>query len=134
MAARRNEPHWLSRVIVDSIHIEQIKEHGGLHGTRDENGLEAALARPQNKWVYGKETDLTVLAAAYGVGLIKSHPYSDGNKRAGFLSIVTFLGINGWDFSATDSEVVTEMLQLAAGHVTEDELAKWIRAHVVKRK
>jgi death-on-curing protein len=134
MAVRRKEPRWLSRLVVDSIHIEQIKEHGGLPGIRDENGLEAALARPRNKRAYGEASDLAVLAAAYGFALVKGHPYSDGNKRAGFLAIATFLGINGWDFTATDSEVVTETLKLAAGEVSEDELSRWIRAHSLKRK
>ena|SRR2546422_4054354 len=129
MATHRKEPRWLSRLVVDSIHIEQLKEHGGLPGIRDENALEAALSRARNKWVYGQERDLPVLAAAYGFGLVTSHPYCDGNKRVGFLAIVTFLGINGRDFGATDSEVVTEILKLAGGQLSEGQLANWIRRH-----
>ena len=132
MPGRRKEPRWLNRLVADSIHIEQIKEHGGLPGIRDENGLEAALARPRNKWVYGEENDLAVLAAAYGFALVTSHPYSDGNKRVGFLAIVTFLGINGCDFAATDEQVVTEMLKLADGKLSEEELAEWVRWHIRK--
>ncbi len=127
MPARRKEPRWLSRLVIDSIHIEQLKEHGGLPGVRDENALEAALARARNKWVYGEERDLNVLAAAYGFGLVTGHPYCDGNKRVGFLAVVTFLGINGCDFGATDSEVVTEILKLAGGQLSEEQLADWIR-------
>jgi death on curing protein len=107
VTARRKEPRWLSRLIVDSIHSEQLKEHGGLPGIRDENAVESALSRARNKWVYGEERDLAALAAAYGFGIVTSHPYSDGNKRIGFLALVTFLGINGREFHATDSEVVT---------------------------
>lgn len=134
MATRRKEPRWLSRLVIDSIHIEQLREHGGLPGVRDENALEAALARARNKWVYGEERDLNVLAAAYGFGLVTSHPYCDGNKRAGFLAIVTFLGINGCDFDATDSEVVTEILKLAGGQLSEEQLADWIRNHTSSQR
>jgi len=116
-------------MIVDSIHSEQLKEHGGLPGTRDENALESALSRARNKWVYGEERDLAALAAAYGFGIVTSHPYCDGNKRIGFLALVTFLGINGRDFHATDSEVVTEILKLAGGQLSENQLADWIRKH-----
>ena len=132
MRGRRKEPRWLSRLVVDSIHVEQLKEHGGLPGIRDEDALEAALARPRNKWVYAEGSDLSVLAAAYGFALITTHPYSDGNKRVGFLAVVTFLGLNGYDLSATDSEVVTEIVKLAGGHLSEEELALWIRGHIVK--
>src|SRR5438105_2917716 len=124
---RVREPHWLSRTIVDSIHTEQIREHGGLPGLRDENALESALARPRNKWTYGVERDIASLAAAYGFAFVTSHPYSDGNKRVGFLAIVTFLGINGYDFDTTDIDVVTGILLLASGKVRESQLADWVR-------
>ena len=127
MATRRGEPRWLSRLVIDAVHADQLREHGGLPGTRDESALESALARPRNKRAYAEETDLATLAAAYGFGLVKGHPYRDGNKRIGFLAITTFLGINGYDFTASDEDVVTEMVALAAGHVSESELASWIR-------
>jgi len=129
VAARRKEPRWLTRLIVDSIHSEQLKEHGGLPGIRDENLLESALSRARNKWLYGVERDIAVLAAAYGFGIVTNHPYLDGNKRMGFLALVTFLGINGHEFRATDSEVVTEMLKLAGGQLSETQLVAWIRKH-----
>jgi death-on-curing protein len=130
MPVGRKEPAWLGRFVIDAIQVEQLKEHGGLHGIRDENALESALARARNKWVYGKEIDLAVLAAAYGFALVANHPYFDGNKRIGFLALVTFLGINGHRFHATDEEVVTEMLKLAGGQLSEKELAEWIRLHM----
>jgi death-on-curing protein len=129
MAKRAREPRWLSRVVVDAIHSDQLREHGGLRGIRDENVLESALARPKQKWHYAENRDLASLAAAYGFGLVKNHPYRDGNKRIGFLAIVTFLGVNGYNFSATDVDVVTEVLALADGRVSEAELADWIRLH-----
>jgi death on curing protein len=131
---RSTEPRWLSRVVVDAIHTEQIREHGGLSGIRDETALESALARPRQKWHYAQQVDLALLAAAYGFGLVTNHPYRDGNKRIGFLAIVTFLGINGRDLDATDTEVVSEILALADGRVSEEELAGWIRQHSDKRR
>ena len=132
MARRSTRPHWLSRIVLDAIHHDQLREHGGLPGIRDENALESALARPQQKWHYADKPDLATLAAAYGFGLVRNHPYRDGNKRIGFLAIVTFLGLNGRALRATDAEVVTEMLALADGRVSEEELAAWIREHSAK--
>ena len=126
---KRAEPQWLSRVVLDAIHTDQIREHGGLSGVRDETALESALARPQQKWHYGQKVDVALLAAAYGFGLVQNHPYRDGNKRVGFLAMVTFLGINGHDLNATDAEVISEMLALADGRVSEVELADWVRRH-----
>ncbi len=131
MAKRSREPRWLGRVVVDAVHGDQLRQHGGLAGLRDENALESALARPANKWVYAEERDLATLAAAYGFALVKSHPYRDGNKRIGFLAIATFLGINSSELTATDGDVVSEMLALASGHVSEEELARWIRDRMI---
>jgi len=120
---------WLSRLVVDAIHNDQLREHGGLAGVRDENVLESALARPRQKWQYVDRPDLPTLAAAYAFGLVQNHPYRDGNKRIGFLAVVTFLGVNGLDFSASEADVVTEILALADGRVSEKALADWIRRH-----
>ena len=101
---------------------------------RDENALESALARPQQKWHHAETGDMSALAAAYAFGLVKNHPYRDGNKRIGFLAMVILLGVNGHDFSATDAEVVAEILALADGRVSEEMLADWIRQHSAKRR
>lgn len=130
MAKRLRQPRWLSRVVVDALHTDQLREHGGLPGIRDENALESALARPQHKWAYEEGCDLAALAAAYGFGLIKNHPYRDGNKRIGLLAVATFMGINGRDLKADDAEVVTEVLGVASGRVSERALADWIRDHM----
>ena len=123
---------WLDRLVVDAIHADQLREHGGLQGVRDDNALESALARPLQKWTYGEEWDISALAAAYGFGLVKNHPYRDGNKRIGFLALATFLGVNGHELTATDEEVVSEIVALASGNVSEEALAAWIRERIRK--
>jgi death-on-curing protein len=128
VAKRRREPQWLSRVVVDAIHHDRLREHGGLPGIRDENVLESALARPQQKWHDAEQTDIPPLAAASAFGLVRHHPYRGGNTRIGFLAMVTLLGMNDYNLLATDTEVVAEMV-LAEGSVSEDALANWIRKH-----
>lgn len=125
---------WLTRLVLDAVHHDQLREHGGLPGIRDENLLESALARPRQKRHYTDRTDVQMLAAAYAYGLVQNHPYRDGNKRIGFLAMVTFLGVNGYDFSATEAEVVTEILGVAAGGVPEDALVEWVRRHSSKHR
>ena len=132
--ARRTEPRWLSRVVVDTIHADQLRQHGGLAGVRDENILESALARPRHKWEYDPRSDRAVLAAAYAFGLVRNHPYRDGNKRIGFLALATFLGINGCELDTTDADVVTTMLALADGSLTEVRLTRWVRDHLRREK
>ena len=134
MAKHSSEPRWLSRVVIDAIHNDQLREHGGLPGIRDENVLESALARPQQKRHYAKDADIATLAAAYAFGLVKNHPYRDGNKRIGFLALATFLGMNGFELDATDADVIAEMLALADARVPENELIDWVRTHSSKRK
>lgn len=128
-ASLQREPRWLSRVVVDAIHHDQLREHGGLPGVRDENVLESALARPKQKWHYDPESDVPSLAAAYAFGLVKNHPYRDGNKRIGFLAMAAFLDINGYELHATDVEVVTTILSLASGASSEAAFTDWIRSH-----
>lgn len=134
MAAKRREPVWVDRVAVDAIHNDQLREHGGLPGVRDEDALESALARPQQKWHYADKTDLPSLACAYAFGLARNHPYRDGNKRIAFLAMYTFLAVNGLELTATEEDVVTQFVALAAGHVTEGQLAEWIGDHVKKAR
>ena len=122
-------PRWLTRLVVEAIHFEQLREHGGLVGPADDAALEAALARPQHKLAYHPEASLVTLAAAYGFGLGRNQPFRDGNKRIGFLSMVTFLGLNGVDFSPPVGEVVSVMIDLAAGKLGEAKLEEWIRMY-----
>jgi len=132
VSPRRKAPHWLGRLVVDAVHADQVRAHGGLPGVRDENALESALARPRQKYANDASIDIAGLAAAYGFGLVRNHPYRDGNKRIGFLAIVVFLGVNGYDLEATEDEVVRTILALADGGLTEAQLSRWIRDHLVK--
>jgi len=125
---------WVSRVVVDAIHLDQLREHGGLPGLRDENALESALARAQNQWHYGAQTDLPSLAGAYAWGLATSHPYHDGNKRVAFLAMATFVELNGYELDAPQEEVVQIMLTAADRRCTEAELTDWIRAHIARKR
>lgn len=122
------DPRWMSRLVVEAIHLDQIREHGGFPGLRDEALLESAMARPQNKFSYRKRCDLATLAAAYTFGILRNHPFQDGNKRTAFLTGVTFLGLNGADFEANQEKVVEITLGAAAGAVGERELEKWFRS------
>ena len=97
--------------------------------------LESALARPRQKWHYeAGDADVPLLAGAYAFGLVKNHPYRDGNKRIGFLAMATFLGLNGYELDASDAEVVAEILALAGGNTSEEELVDWIRLHIAPLK
>jgi death-on-curing protein len=128
------EPVWVPRLVVEAIHWDQIREHGGLAGVRDEDALESALARAQQRWAYEPETDVAALAAAYGFGLSQNHPFRDGNKRVAFVTMVVFLDLNGWDFEAPEPEVVTAMLAAASGGSKEADLAAWVRSKITRRK
>jgi death-on-curing protein len=125
----KREPRWIGRVVVEAIHYDQLGEHGGLRGLRDEAALEAALARPQNKWHYKPGVDLATLAAAYAFGIAQNHPFHDGNKRVAFVTMVVFLELNGQRFAADDADVVTTIMELAAGNMSERRLTTWIRKH-----
>jgi death-on-curing protein len=131
---RRRKPTWIDRVVLDAIQLDQLREHGGLPGLRDENALESALARPQNRWHYEPDAELAELAAAYGWGLTASHPYRDGNKRAAFLAMATFVELNGYELYATDTEVVQVMLAVANHGMGERELADWVRTHLARKR
>lgn len=131
---RRREPLWIERLVVDAIHLDQLREHGGLPGLRDENTLEAALARPRNRRLYQPKADIATLAAAYGWGLVTNHPYRDGNKRVGFVTMATFVALNGYELEAPEEEVVQIMLAIAARRGTEPALTAWVRAHLVEKR
>jgi death-on-curing protein len=121
-----SEPEWLTAEIVVAIHDEQLTIHGGSAGLRDATLLESALGRPRNKWAY-ENAGLAELAASYGFGIARNHPFVDGNKRTTLLAIYTFLGLNGIDFIVAESEAAAIVFSLAAGEVSEESLARWIR-------
>lgn len=120
-------PVWLLKSVVLAIHAEQLAEHGGLAGIRDEARLDAALDRPQNLQSYGAP-DIFDLAAAYGLGLAKGHAFLDGNKRVSFVAVELFLLLNGQALKASDADCVLTWLALTDGSFSEMELADWLRA------
>ncbi len=118
---------WITRDIAMAAHTQSLSDHGGSPGVRDEGLLESALARPQNLATYGEPT-LYELASALAYGLAKNHPFIDGNKRTAFLCAYTFLGLNGAELDADEAEAAAIMVDLAAGKVSEEEFARWLRA------
>jgi len=127
-----SEPKWLTTIMVVAMHDEQLAIHGGSPGMRDAGLLESALDRPRNKWAYDS-AELPELAAAYGYGIARNHPFIDGNKRTSLLALYTFLGLNGVDFLVPEANAAAMILALAAGEVSEESLARWIRDNWPKR-
>ena len=125
------EPIWLTRSIIETIHVNQIKEHGGQYGLRDEKLLESAISRPLNRWLYEQDIDVFTLAAAYGFGFAKTHSFVDGNKRLAFMAMYTFLGLNGYEIIASEPEVVDFIMGVADNSYSETELVLWLRTHSV---
>ena len=120
---------WVTLEVAQAAHAEQLAEHGGGDGVRDAGLLASAMARPHNLVTYG-EPDVAALAAAYAYGIASNHPFVDGNKRTAAVVSETFLALNGKRLAATDAELVVAFVALAAGELTEDELADWFRQHM----
>jgi death on curing protein len=120
------EPVWLTTDLVLAIHERQLREFGGSADVRDAGALESALG---NRWAF-EQGDYPRLAAAYAFGIARNHPFVDGNKRAALLAIVTFLGLNDIEFTASEAEAVIMIRRLAAGEIDEDDVAGWIAANV----
>ncbi len=127
--AIRIEPVWLDANVALAIHERQLAEHGGGIGVRDEGLLESALGRPVNRWAYG-EDDLCALAAAYAFGVARNHPFIDGNKRTAWVLARLFLRLNGAVLIFAPEDAIRTVLALAAGELSEDELADWFRGHL----
>jgi len=122
------EPVWIELDVVLAIHDEQLAEHGGQPGVRDAGLLESALGRPRNRFAHG-EPSIARLAACYAFGISRNHPFLDGNKRTSLVVAELFLELNGYLLAASDTECVATFVQLAAGDLTEDQLAEWIAAN-----
>jgi death-on-curing protein len=125
-----DEPIWLSRQVVEILHLEQIAEHGGRPGLRDENALESALARPRQLFTHQDSVTLPHLAAALCLGLAKGHSFVDGNKRVALLATYTFLAINGLVLGADEMDAAGVIEAVAAGERDERALAGWLAQHV----
>jgi death on curing protein len=117
---------WLSRQLILAIHDEQLAEHGGALGIRDEGLLESALARPLNRAGY-THPDMAELAALYAIAIARNHPFVDGNKRTAFAALFTFLALNGMEFEPSEVDATITMLRLASGDLSDDEFTAWAR-------
>ena len=122
------EPIWVAERIVLAIHEDQLAQHGGSSGIRDENLLGASLARPKHLFAYGDPT-IFDLAAAYGYGLANNHPFVDGNKRTAFMVMYTFLGLNNYWLNVDELEVVVKMEGLTMNKETQESIALWLKEH-----
>lgn len=123
---------WLDAAVLIAMHEEQLAEHGGAAGVRDAGLFESALARARHLAVHG-EADAAALAAAYGYGLARNHPFADGNKPTAFVAMELFLALNGYALAADDAACVVTMLAVAAGELDEAGFAGWIRSHSAPR-
>ena len=126
-----NEPNWVDRQVLIAIQSELLNRFGGLAGIRDEGLLDSAINKPKNLFAYGQPT-VFELAASYATGLVKNHPFLDGNKRIGFMAAYVFLGANGWSLEATEEDAVLETLALAAGERAEVDYAAWLARNSVE--
>ena len=122
------EPEWVLREVVFAAHEQSLARFGGSAGVRDEGLLDSALGKPLNLFVYGRPS-LFDLAASYGYGIVKNHPFIDGNKRTGFLVAVVFLELNGYKFQASEVDATLQPLALAAGDVSERAFARWSKTN-----
>ncbi len=121
-------PEWILRETVLALHEQLLAEFGGSDGIRDAGLLDSALSRPENLFAYGQPT-VCELASAYAFGLVKNHPFVDGNKRIGFAIGAIFLELNGRAFVAAEADAVIQTLALAAGEIGEKEYARWLEAN-----
>lgn len=121
---------WLKEGVILAVHDEQIAEHGGRHGIRDMGLVSSALMRPQHLAAY-ENPSVFDLAAAYAFGIIKNHPFVDGNKRTGFLAAYIFLALNGWELMASEVDAVTVVLALAEGKIEEALFSEWLKVNSV---
>lgn len=122
---------WLKEEVIIAVHDEQLAEHGGAEGVRDSGLLSSALARPKNLAGYEKPSVFD-LAAAYAVGIVRDHPFVDGNKRTGFLAAYMFLALNGWELDAPEANAAAAVLELAAGEIDEAQFSAWLKENSVR--
>ena len=127
------EPRWISKRAALAMHQEQLAEHGGSNGIRDESLLDSALAKPHNVFAYAENPDIFRLAASYAFGIARNHAFIDGNKRTALVVSLTFLHLNGLAIVSEKEDVYFTFLHLAEGSLSEEQLAEWFRGHTVSR-
>jgi death-on-curing protein len=129
----KHEWVWIPLPVILAVHDEQLAEHGGPRGIRDQGLLESSMAPPAQMAAYA-EPDFAELAAAYGYGIARNHPFADGNKRSALVASLLFLRLNGFNMNASDADKVLTMLALAAGDISEATFADWIRRNSQQQK
>ena len=127
------QPVWLVQDVLYALHRRHLAEHGGADGIRDEGLFQSALLRPEQRWHYEPDSSLATLAASYAYGLACNHPFVDGNKRTATVAMLLFLALNGQRVEASEDELYDEVLGVASGEVTEEELARWISGRLRPR-
>jgi death on curing protein len=128
------EPLWIEERDVLAIHDRLMAAHGGATGLRDRGLLQSALARPRQHYAYADGADVGAMAALYTAGIVRNHPFVDGNKRTGFVVGVLFLELNGYDFKASEEDATQAVLDLAAGTLDEAAYAAWLQANVRRKR
>lgn len=131
---KRKEPIWIEKRDALAIHDRLLAAHGGAPGLRDEALLQSALARPRQHYAYADSPDIIEMAALYTAGIVRNHPFVDGNKRAGFVSGVLFLELNGFSFFASEEDATQAVLDLAAGALDEGAYTAWLRANTKRKR
>jgi death on curing protein len=124
------EPVWVEKEALLLLHTKGLARFGGIEGIRDEGLLDSALARPRNAFHYDRLNDIAGLSASYAFGLAKNHPFADGNKRAAFMAVGLFLGVNGWELNAEPVDAIRAVMALAGSEIGEGEFAAWLRLHI----
>ena len=127
-------PIWIDERDVLAVHDSLMAQHGGPPGLRDRGLLESALARPRQHYSYAETIDVIQMATLYTAGVITNHPFIDGNKRAGFLVGIMFLELNGFNFMASEEDVIQTVLAFAAGDLDETGYAQWLRANTKRTR
>jgi death-on-curing protein len=128
------EPSWVDERDARALHSKLLSIHGGARGLRDAGLLASALAHPRQQFTYADKPDLLTLAAAYTAGIVKNHPFVDGNKRVGFVVGILFLEINGYRFNASEDQAAQAIISLASGELDERGYAQFLKNNVVRKR
>jgi death-on-curing protein len=131
---KRKEPLWIEERDALAIHDRLLALHGGATGVRDRGLLESALARPRQHHAYVKTSDVVEMAALYTAGIVRNHPFVDGNKRTGFVIGVLFLELHGFDFKAGEADATQAVMDLAAGTLDEAAFTAWLRENAKRKR
>lgn len=134
MAGKSKEPVWIETRDVLAIHDRLLALHGGASGLRDQGLLESALARPRQHYAYADSPDILEMAALYTAGVVRNHPFIDGNKRAGFVIGVLFLELNGFEIRASEEDATQAVTSLAAGTLDEAGYSSWLRENARRKR